>query len=711
MDATCSLHGCMESCSQTPATASRPQRARPAKSRRAVDGCKAAAVLLAAGLAVCAISGPLAFVVYGSARWLETSDLTLRWRSPHPGLRDRVALRALVPVPKPVGGPPLKRRYHHLAKPYTPDGARRPTGPMRPLPLNKTVTATLEGGIQPFGRGGLRGRYNQEIQQHLEEVAELRRAHGTINATLFWDWENVNLHRRYKSRRPKTRESMNSVLSWFAGVTDAVVTRVEAVEFTKYKTTPQEQYGDGKLDWLLMLRQMGGVVHRAWPKMTDAADTILMERIGMTLEEMQRTGEKRVLGILSGDKGFLPILEYAQSLGVTAVRFTRDGQGNYYPGGKDFSIPLRIPMWGALKRDIMDYRFEDHLRPDEEWGPEHGYPRHSAGRVALVPSPEEELDRRILHHFIPDAAVLPSKWDGSYVRAGLRLNDTLVKKLERALEPGEVVGQKPLTEQEKQAVQDALAELREPGAMDRATVLWNLETNRLLSHGPVAHEMLGRIVRWFEGKLGMPVERVEVAKFVEPWEKLGAYAHDWLYQMDKLGMVIHRVWPPKNEAANMALVHSASLMARLEREKAATGTEQPGQATRRIVCMVSEDAFFDHGLRAAQRAGVHVVWLGKKREEGYFYPAGTDVRIPIMSLDWDTAMGELAECRSNPFVEGAATPDAPVAMSRLWPTLQYDYGQPEAAFGGIDVPLDTTWGSSDTLSLDKSELESVRAFA
>merc|ERR1719482_2259412 len=127
--------------------------------------------------------------------------------------------------------------------------------------------------------------------------------------------------------------------------------------------------------------------------------------------------------------------------------------------------------------------------------------------------------------------------------------------------------------------------------------------------------------------------------------------------MNKLGMYIHRVWPPKTEACNMALINSAGFMAEVQRAEA---------SQRRLICMVSEDAFFDQGFRAAQRAGVHVLWLGKSREEGLFYPAHTDLRIPIDALQWDTAMGELAECRSDPFLEGAATPDAPPAMSRLW---------------------------------------------
>merc|ERR1719323_1974745 len=143
---------------------------------------------------------------------------------------------------------------------------------------------------------------------------------------------------------------MSKILRWVSGVIDAPLTRIEAVEFTRYARTPQSEYSSGKRNWLLTLRQMGGVVHRAWPPMDDAADVIILERMRKVLDDMQNGGTKRMICLLSGDKGFLPMLEAAQSEGITVAVLTQREELLYYPGGADFSITMTIPSWPNLKR-------------------------------------------------------------------------------------------------------------------------------------------------------------------------------------------------------------------------------------------------------------------------------------------------------------------------------------------------------------------------
>lgn len=295
----------------------------------------------------------------------------------------------------------------------------------------------------------------------------------------------------------------------------------------------------------------------------------------------------------------------------------------------------------------------------------------------------------------------------------------------------------------------------------------------------------------------MPVNRVEVSRFVEPWEKLGSFAHDWLFHMDRLGMMIHRVWPPRSEMTNLVLTGSISALATMvsksdarnsrpfaaavsafaarqataEAYEAAEGNiagafgddrkllvkvavevtedrseiimvregdvpeqlaedfvtkydldseiiepltdhirdnlkqaladqkETGGDAVAeangvlrspRLICIMSEDVPFDQGLREAQQAGINVAWFGPQ-DEGLFYVANSDVRIPIETLPWKTLTAELSQAVRSPF-SGYSTPDAPAAISQQWNETTAE-------------PVDPAWGQEATLALDQEPLK------
>jgi len=325
----------------------------------------------------------------------------------------------------------------------------------------------------------------------------------------------------------------------------------------------------------------------------------------------------------------------------------------------------------------------------------------------------EELDRRRFHNFIKpeEFMALPARFDGSWMRAGRRLNDTLDDALQRALARTGSVGTRTgrLKPEVQEALEKDLESLRMGLEEDRAAVFWNFEDIRLSPMGPMQTEMLGRFVRWAEGFLGMPVERVEVSRFVEPWERLGAFGHDWLFHMQNLGMVVHRVWPPRAEMTNMVLTRSIGALAKIaaarrreldastegeededeedeEEDAEDTGLASPIKRAPRLICVLSEDLFFDDSLRMAQRAGQSAIWIGPN-QRGVYYPANSDVIVRIDLLKFDTLMEEVAMSVRNPFTPGVTTIDAPLP-----------------ALNKTSVPVDVGWGRPSDLQLDRTTI-------
>jgi len=606
----------------------------------------------------------------------------------------RVGCNALTPIagppvkgliPRPDGGPYLKRHTAYDFRKHIPDGMRRLPGPYRYVPFQTNVTATMLDAVSEFGRGGLSGRFRDEMRDHLDGLAALRDRGTPMEATVFWDFENMDLFRRYLI---DPYEEMMKVLSWVAGVVDAPVTSVEAVEFTRQARTPQTQYNSGKRNWLMTLREMGGIVHRAWPKMTDAADVVLLDRIRTFLDKIKDGGEKRILVLLSGDKGFYPMMQAVQSEGVTVIILTSRNEGHYFPGGCNFTVGISMPWWQHIRALLQD-RDLNLFRPLENWTLEQGPPVFMPGTVELRLEPHEELDRRRLHDFLPkDKLYLPTpaRFEGQWVRRGVRLNDTLAAAMQRALERTGTMGTRTgrLKPEVHAAVQKDLEELRMASPEDSAAVLWNFETMRLSLQGPSQQEMVARIVRWSEGFLGMPVHRLEASRYVEPWDRLGASPHDWLYSMHQLGAVVHRVWPPLAERTNLVLLRSVGAFAKaLTRQKAGADVSM---RLPRIVCVFAEDLYFDDQMRKAQQAGISAFWFGPE-ERGIYYPANSDVQVRLNIVGWKTVMNELAVATMNPFLPGAYTPDAPPPRYRKSP-----------------IPVDVKWGKADELDLETTEL-------
>jgi len=612
------------------------------------------------------------------------------WVGPTAGrgeaLRARVGCQAI--IQRPVGGPPVKRKLAPAYRKHVAEGADRLPGPYRHLFLNKTIEATLEAATHEGGRGGLRDRYRDEIIEHLAEMRALREKGTPMEATVFWDYENMWLKESYDVDPYVT---MDRALRWVAGIIDAPVTSVEAVEFTRNARTSQQTYLSGKRNWLHTLRAMGGVVHRAWPKMTDAADVVILERMRAFLDKAEGGGPQRIICLLSGDKGFNPMLQAAQSEGSTVIVLTGREEAHYFPGGRNFSVPIVIPSWVWVRKHVQN-RFLDMFRPPEEWTPEQGPSKWTDGTVELRVQPEEEQDMRRLHGFIPKRLYLPApaKFEGQWARVGLRLNDTLTAALQSALERTGTMGTRTgrLRPEAHAAVQKDLEDLSASSEEGHtAAVFWNFENMRLHNTGPTQMEMAGRIVRWFQGFLGMPVQRVEVSRYVEPWERLGASPHDWLFSMQKLGMVIHRVWPPRAEMTNLVLTRSVGALAKVA---AATGDDagsagtEGGMRQPRLVCVFSEDLYFDDHMRAAQRAGVSAMWFGPE-ERAVYYPANSDETVRLNVLEWKTIMDELPIATVNPFLPGAWTPDAPPPRYQKTP-----------------IPVDVRWGKPEELELDTS---------
>eukprot|EP00434_Breviolum_minutum_P024345 symbB.v1.2.021500.t1/scaffold1806.1/size131321/15 len=234
---------------------------------------------------------------------------------------------------------------------------------------------------------------------------------------------------------------------------------------------------------------------------------------------------------------------------------------------------------------------------------------------------------------------------------------------------------------------DVKADLEDLGRdpEDYAVLLWNYDSHKLLPHGASQEEVLGRLVRWWEGFVGMPIRRVEAADFVEPWDRLGAHALDWLYQMSLLNITVNRLWPPKDEAINRVLLRQVSRMARAKAQDlwSSPKIDRPP----RLVVVMSEDLCFDMAIEDAQRAGISAVWMGS-RGNGAFYPANTTHRMPFVTVPWKRWSQEIGMANRNPFLEGVHAADNPLP-SELAHTQK--------------VPMDLKWGKSDELDLDNFE--------
>lgn len=592
-----------------------------------------------------------------------------------------------------------------------PTGSLRPDGPIRGLLFNRTFKTTLSNAVSEFGRGGLYGRYAAEVSEHLRELDERAAEGEEHDVVVMWDYENMGLWRMYKV--PDT-EVVNRALRWIAGATELPVTRVEAVQITRHLTTPDEVLRNGYVNHYNTFRQIGGVVHRTWPKMDDAADKVLIERMRMLLDEMHATGRKRTLVLMSSDKGFRPMLEAAQSEGVTAIQIV-NGKGEaakdmpqlgqesrYYPAGCDFSVPIQTPRWNVLAFDLNQKR--SPLRAYEEWKPDQGPPLwNNKGVVELEPvGPDEELDRRVFHEWHEEVLGDPdggrkqsAKYDGTFVREGIRLNATLGDALESARLRNGTVGTRRgrLKPEVMEALDRDLASLASGRGKDFAAVFWNLEEFHLAPRGPTQDEMLARVVRWFENFLMMPVRRMQVGRFVEPWDAPGSSPTDWLGFARDLGMVVDRVWPPKPEAVAQGFTRTLGVMGKAARA-ASEGASVNVSGLPRLTCILSNQLIFDHDVRLAQREGISTVVInqplpGKAFTEvrGIYYPANSNATIRIDALDWDTLTAELSEATMDPFLSGAHTPDAPLAVykRRL-------------------APRNLAWGDPGSLQLDPERL-------
>lgn len=597
-----------------------------------------------------------------------------------------VRLHAASIIPRPIHGPSVMVRKPRFDMGHIADGAERPPGPIRSLYLNKTITATLEGGASPDGRGGLMGRYRDEIAEHLRARAELAARGQLPNITVLWDWDNVNLeeHKEERAYMVGPMKVLDRTLRWLAGMLDSTITRVETVEFTRDGAANEQKYRGGKIDFFTSLRQMGAVVHRAWPRITHAADYILLERMRTFLDDMQQGGPPRVICVVSHEEGYLPMMEAAQSEGATVVHFAPGSEyARYYPAGANFSIEIQTPVWWMVKRDIFAANWQlDPMRPAEEWTLAQGAPLWNWGSIDVQPAPEEELDRRVFHDFLSRQSFTPkpAKFTGLWSRPGVKLNDTFFGAVDKVLEKDlprffEKRSLQPIPADAHQILQRSVAALQqEEGAT--AAVYWNFEKLPLLPQGPAQQEMLARIVRWMEHYLQMPVARFEIARVTEPWERLGTDPFDWLFHAQQIGMITHRVWPPKDEATNFALTRGIAVLA----EAALSGVA----GLPRLVCIISDSVIFDDALERAQRAGIDVVFIGPQGG-GLYYPAKSNFKTAIKTVKWDTAMGDLGECPRSPFIPGAGAPDQPHPVH---------YKNP--------IPVDTSWGKPSELRLEKT---------
>lgn len=596
--------------------------------------------------------------------------------------------------PRPIVEPAYNDRFH------LPDGADRRPGPVRGLVFQKSIMETLESGVDDAQRGGLKGRYAIEIAEHLAARKALVKAGIRENITIFWDHDGFPLPEVYELR---PLAALKRYCGWIAGVLGASVTRIETVEYTRNNAPSVWSHLRGEQNLYNSLRQFGGVVHRAWPPMTDGIDVVFFERFRHHLDLMANGGPRSILCLMAEEKGYQAMIEAAQSEGVTVVRVGKNGLMTYYPGARDFSVPIFWDRWRFAQKDLFSFEL-DPFRPDEEWLPEHGPRKYQPGPVVLEQfDSSEELDRRVFHKWIDkrDFEVKGTKIMGTWKREGFRLNDTLVTAIGRATALSVTKKWKQparearyfhedldrLVEQDPQVSIDVKADLEDLGRdpEDYAVLLWNYDSHKLLPHGASQEEVLGRLVRWWEGFVGMPIRRVEAADFVEPWDRLGAHALDWLYQMSLLNITVNRLWPPKDEAINRVLLRQVSRMARAKAQDlwSSPKIDRPP----RLVVVMSEDLCFDMAIEDAQRAGISAVWMGS-RGNGAFYPANTTHRMPFVTVPWKRWSQEIGMANRNPFLEGVHAADNPLP-SELAHTQK--------------VPMDLKWGKSDELDLDNFE--------
>mmetsp|Transcript_78926 Transcript_78926/g.142365 ORF Transcript_78926/g.142365 Transcript_78926/m.142365 type:complete len:679 (+) Transcript_78926:89-2125(+) len=588
-------------------------------------------------------------------------------------------------IKRPEKGPAWMLKVPYYQQPHVPDGATRREGPIRALYFSKSFKETLESGSDEEGQGGLRGRYGTEIAEHLQERKDLVASGIRENITVFWDVASTGYSEN--DYRQTAMKIMDRTLHWLAGMLDATVTRVESVETTRYAAMSQNEFLSGEVNWYRTLRQMGCVVHRTWPPISLGKEAIVFERFRHHLDLMQNGSQKSILVVVSRDKGHAGMLESAQSEGVTVVHITPTKRAWYYPGGHDFSVPIVFPRWERIMTELFSPKL-DPLRPEEEWLPRHGPKRWNSGPIDLDRAGKtEELDRRIFHSWIDrkDFDGRGANFMGDWVRPGLRLNATLQQAFEKATQrSGTGFRGGPPSAKAEDAFRRDMEALQNLEEEDYAALFWNYESHPLKNQGPSQTEMLGRIVRWFSGFVGMSVKRAEVSKFVEPWDALGAGPMDWLRSMADLDFVIHRVWPPRDEATNRALTRSVGAIA-----KAKSANRWGGDRDRppRLVVVLSEDLCFDQAMEDAQDAGISALWIGRN-SHAVFYVANSHEKVAIRTNLWDVIVKDLSIANNNPFDEGVSTPDAPMALTE---------------WQGQQVPKDTKWGLPQKLGLDPSQ--------
>lgn len=409
--------------------------------------------------------------------------------------------------------------------------------------------------------------------------------------------------------------------------------------------------------------------------MFDCTDKIFLERMRTFLDHAAAGGKKKIMMLASESENMHQML-------------------HYFPGGLDFSVPFHTQSWRKINYFMRSPL--DPFRPDDVRQKFQGRRFFNPGVVELKPAPHEELDRRVFHSWLEPIrrnasrrmmALGPVPNTGSWKRPGLLLNDTLLAKLDRTLAGCFPRGSEfhpdgkkwELTDEAVEAVKRRYVELEairsgtyngEEGAV--AHFYWNFQSMFMLPQGPSLPEMVGRVVRWVSGVVGMPIERAEVSRIVEPWDRPGSHGTDWLLHMENIGIKVHRVWPPQYENANLALTN------RIYEDL--TKSPKP-----KLIVILAKDVIFDHHLRFAQQAGIDIVVIGQLAE-GLFYPANSTLAVPIGVLPWEIVKKEIFEAVSNPFLDGDVMPDGQLAISRYSNRLR-------------PVLYDREWGAPSKLSL------------
>lgn len=536
---------------------------------------------------------------------------------------------------------------------------------------------------------------------------DLRARGEPMEASVYWDLDDIRLKQIWGASKYSQRDILMRVLRFVAGVLDAPVTRAEAIEVTQAAWTDDNEYKAGRATWHEILRHCGGVVHRVWPPMDDQVPRRILQRMRSALDDMQQGGKKRILCVLSSEKGFEPMFAAAQREGATLFRFSQRKFARYYPGGANFSVPFVVPHWFATMKELLDLRWDPFRSAEQRFEWQGPIKWSLDGIVHLDNVQEEEQDYRVFHRWVKRGSKQdqPSKVSGQFVRKGRLLNASLVHVLQDALKR---TGRRALRAHEAEALGAHLPQLRLPSAVrgllpmptaeegssagakadtasasaagqeeaagqrSGALVLWDMEEMNLRNNGLYGQrELAARVVRWLEGFLGEPVRRVEVSRFMEPWETMGAdpSGGDWLAVAKSIGAVPHRVWPPDEDATLNVL--EPKILEYATKVKA--------------IALLSEEPLLHTKIRAAQKAGTSVFWMGRWKK-GLYFPAGTNVTIPVDIVGWLRCAFELSEADCHPHVPGAPHPGAPVMP---WQSRA--------------VPTDLTWGKVEMLALDTSE--------